>query len=100
MSDAIFGTYVLDSRPSAEFQYEPAKSKLVNSDSSGSSGPRMQFSTPGDELMGNMRYIQDPEDYETAGHQGRLLRIAGYIDLESRVSVRAASEIFGWQINF
>jgi hypothetical protein len=54
----------------------------------------MQFSTPGDELMGNMGYIQDFEGYETAGHQGRLLRLAGCIDLESRVSVRAASDLF------
>ncbi|KFY84055.1 hypothetical protein V500_09653 [Pseudogymnoascus sp. VKM F-4518 (FW-2643)] len=94
--DAIFGTYVLDSRPSAEFQYKPAKSKLVNSDFSGSNGPRMQFSTPGDELMGNMGYIQDPEEYETAGHQGRLFRLAGCIDLESRVSIGCAGAVLNY----
>lgn len=54
----------------------------------------MQFSTPGDEIMGNMGYIQDLEGYETAGHQGRLLRLAGCIDLESRVSVGAATVLF------
>ena len=66
----------------------------MNYDLSGSNDPRMQFSTPGDELMGNMGYIQDVEEYEAAGHQGRLLRLAGCIDLESRISVRAASDIF------
>ncbi|OBT79203.1 hypothetical protein VF21_01764 [Pseudogymnoascus sp. 05NY08] len=94
--DAIFGAYVLDSRPSAEFQYEPAKSKLVNYDLSGSNGPRMQFSTPGDELMGNMGYMQDPEEYEAAGHQGRLLRLAGCIDLESRVSIGCAGAVLSY----
>lgn len=65
----------------------------MNYDLSGSNGPRMQFSTPADELMGNMGYMQDPEEYEAAGHQGRFLRLAGCIDLESRVSVRAANDI-------
>ncbi|KFX88111.1 hypothetical protein V490_07834 [Pseudogymnoascus sp. VKM F-3557] len=94
--DAIFGAYVLDSRPSAEFQYESAKSKLVSWDPSVSNGPRMQFSTPGDELMGNMGYIQDLEGYETAGHQGRLLRLAGWIDLESRVSIGCAGAVMSY----
>ncbi|KFY27431.1 hypothetical protein V493_03503 [Pseudogymnoascus sp. VKM F-4281 (FW-2241)] len=94
--DAIFGAYILDSRPSAEFQYEAAKSKLVSCDLSGSNGPRMQFSTPGDELMGNMGYIQDPEDYEAAGYQGRLLRLAGCIDLESRVSIGCAGAVLNY----
>lgn len=71
----------------------------LNFDLSGSNGPRMQFSTPGDELMGNMGYIQDLDEYEAAGHQGRLLRLAGCIDLESRVSVRTASVILQRQIN-
>ncbi|KFY12425.1 hypothetical protein V491_06792 [Pseudogymnoascus sp. VKM F-3775] len=94
--DAIFGAYVLDSRPSAEFQYEPAKSKLVNYDFNASIGPHIQFSTPSDELMGNMGYMQDPEDYEAAGHQGRLLRLAGCIDLESRVSIGCAGAVMSY----
>ncbi|KFY67615.1 hypothetical protein V496_01506 [Pseudogymnoascus sp. VKM F-4515 (FW-2607)] len=96
--DAIFGAYVLDSRPSAEFQYEPSKSKLVdlNFDLGGSNGPRMQFSTPGDELMGNMGYIQDLDEYEAAGHQGRLLRLAGCIDFESRVSIGCAGAVLSY----
>lgn len=66
----------------------------MNYDLNVSNGPRMQFSTPGDELMRNMGYMQDPEDYEAASHQGRLLRLAGFIDLESRVSVSATNSTF------
>lgn len=60
----------------------------MNLDPRVSETPPMQFSTPGDELVGNMGHIQDFEEHETAGHRGRLLRLAGCIDLESRVSVR------------
>lgn len=86
----MFGSYVLDSRPSAEFQYEAAKGKLVNLDPSfdGDADHKMQFCVPGDELLGNADHIQDYEGQDTKGHQGRLLRLAGSIDLDSRVSVR------------
>lgn len=47
----------------------------------------MQFSIPGDELIGTVAHIQDLDDQEIAGHQGRLLKLAGCVDLESRVSV-------------
>ena len=90
----MFGSYVLDSRPSAEFQYEAAKGKLVNLDPSFEEDEdhRMQFCVPGDELLGNSDHIQDYEDQDTKGHQGRLLRLAGSIDLDSRVSVRFLPE--------
>lgn len=84
---SIFGSYILDSRQSAEFQFESAKNKLVNLDPSSDEAARMQFSIPGDELVGNVAQFQDLDDEETSGHQGRLLKLAGCIDLESRVSV-------------
>lgn len=85
----MFGSYVLDSRPSAEFQYEAAKGKLVNLAPSfeDDQDHKMQFCVPGDDLHGNSDHIQDYDDKKTKGHQGRLLRLAGSIDLESRVSV-------------
>lgn len=85
----MFGSYVLDSRPSAEFQYEAAKGKLKNLDPSFDSDQfhRMQLCVPGDGLRGNSGHIQDYDNQETKGHQGRLLRLAGSFDLESRVSV-------------
>lgn len=87
--EAMFGSYILDSRPSAEFQYEAATGKLVNLDPSfdDDQDHKMQFCVPGDELVGNSDHIQDYEDQETRGHQGRLLKLAGSIDLESRMSV-------------
>lgn len=85
----MFGSYVLDSRPSAEFQYEAAKEKLANLSPTfdGDQDHKMQFCVPGDELHGISHHIQDYDDQETKGHQGRLLKLAGSIDLESRVSV-------------
>lgn len=87
--EAMIGSYVLDSRPSAEFQYEAAKGKLVNLDPyfHEDGDHKMQFCVPGDELLGNADHIQDYEAQDTKGHQGRILRLAGSIDLESRVSV-------------
>ena len=85
----MFGSYVLDSRPSAEFQYEAAKGKLKNLGPSFDSDQvhKMQFCVPGDDLHVNSDQIQDHDNQETKGHQGRLLRLAGSFDLESRVSV-------------
>lgn len=90
LSEAMFGSYVLDARPSAEFQYEAAKGKLVNLDPSfdGDKDHKIQFCVPGEELLGNADHIRDYEDQDTKGHRGRLFRLAGSIDFDSRVSVR------------
>lgn len=84
----MFGSYILDSRASAEFQYEAAKAKLVNlyPGFDGDQDHKVQFCVPGDDLLGS-DHIQDYENQESKGHQGRLLRLAGSIDLESRASV-------------
>jgi DNA mismatch repair protein MSH5 len=79
--DDIYG-YVLDSRPSSEFHYEAAKNKLVNLQLDDNETPRIIFTTPGDDLMGDAQ-----ADQVCTGRQGRLMRLAGWIDLDSKLSV-------------
>jgi DNA mismatch repair protein MSH5 len=75
--DDIFGAYVLDARPSPEFSSEGAKSKLVGLDLAADNGLNIAFTTPGDAMIGDA----------SMGRQGRLMRLAGWIDLDSEVTV-------------
>ncbi|ESZ91643.1 DNA mismatch repair protein Msh6 [Sclerotinia borealis F-4128] len=57
-ANEIFGSYVLDSRPAAEFYYETAKIKLANLDIEGARGVNMTFATPGDDFAGDHNHDQ------------------------------------------
>jgi DNA mismatch repair protein MSH5 len=83
--DSIFGSYVLDSRPSPEFQFEAAKNKLINLDIASEDGPEIVFTTPGDDLISGAGYGQGHSD--SGGRQGKLMRLAGWMDLDSRLTV-------------
>ncbi|KAL8660590.1 MAG: hypothetical protein Q9202_006399 [Teloschistes flavicans] len=77
--------YLLEVRPSPEFGYEAGKAKLCNLHLSSDNAPFAAFVTPGDaesypEYEGN----HEPDHN---GYQGKLLRLAGHIDLESRLTV-------------
>ena len=82
--DDIFGSYVLNALPSGEFSYEAAKNKLVNLELSTDEAPNIIFTAPGDELAGDP-YGQG--DQGCMGRQGRLMRLASSIDLNSRLTV-------------
>jgi hypothetical protein len=84
--DDIFGSYILDSRPSSEFQYENAKNKLVNLELSADEVPNIIFTTPGDELTG--KAADGQVKLAGLGRQGRLMRLAAWIDLDSRLTVQ------------
>jgi DNA mismatch repair protein MSH5 len=82
--DDIFGSYVLNAQPSGDFSYEAAKNKLVNLELSAYEASNIIFTTPVDELAG------DPYghgDHGGMGRQGRLMRLAGRVDLDSRLTV-------------
>lgn len=79
--DEIFGSYILDSRPSSEFQYEVAKNKIVNLELMAGLGQQFVFTTPGDDLDGDGQ------------NQGKLMRLASCIDLESRITARLFSHL-------
>jgi DNA mismatch repair protein MSH5 len=72
--------FLLDVRPPSEFDYKTAKTKLVNLQLGEET--RVSFNVPG-ELGANDHLKED----SVAGHQGQLLRLAGWIDIESRTTV-------------
>jgi DNA mismatch repair protein MSH5 len=72
--------FLLDVRPPSEFYYDAAKSKLITLRLGEDDGTQVIFNVPGDHLGG-----YDAEG--THGQQGQLLRLAGWIDMESRITV-------------
>lgn len=77
--------YVLDRRPSPEFSYEAGKNKLINLRISSDNGPRISIIIAGDPEAADLYSGQ--EGLVSAGRQAKLLRLSGWIDVESRVTV-------------
>lgn len=81
--------YIMELRPSSEFNYEAGKNKLIN----------VPVATHDDHpsfiIPGNSNYEGYDERYQTGftGRQGKLLRLSGRIDLESRLSVGCAGAV-------
>lgn len=75
--------YAFEVRPAVEFKYDAGKNKLVNLRLDQEDGPAIRFTIPNDVL--------DADEYgppgESAGRQEHLLRLAGWIDIESRITV-------------
>ncbi|KAB8291251.1 hypothetical protein EYC80_009938 [Monilinia laxa] len=93
-ANEIFGSYVLDSRPAAEFYYEAAKNKLASLEIEGARGASMILSTPGDDFTGDRK--SDQAELSGTGRQGRLMRLAGWIDLDSRLSIGCAGAVLSY----
>lgn len=74
-------SYLLEVRPPSEFNYDSARTKLVSLRLGEDNGTRFRFNVPGEFAAGN-----HPEESST-GQQGQLLRLAGWVDLESRSTV-------------
>ena len=72
--------FLLDVRPPSEFYYDAAKNKLMTLRLGEDDGAKVTFSVPG----------EHPNSYDSdgaQGQQGQLLRLAGWVDMESRVTV-------------
>jgi len=82
-------------RPNTEFAYESAKNKLVNLKLGMSGGPRVAFVVPDDVVTGDEDNLET-QDTAYAGRQGALLRLAGWIDVESRLTVACAGSIISY----
>lgn len=80
-------SYLLEVRPSSEFGYEGAKSKLVNLDLESETGPGIHFIVPGDILA---------DDDGGARRQEHLLRLASWVDIESRLTVGCAGAVLSY----
>lgn len=74
--------FLLDVRPPSEFYYDAAKSKLANLRLGEDYGTRVRFNVPGEPAI-----VDHPGKESAAGQQGQLLRLAGWVDLESRSTV-------------
>lgn len=74
--------FLLEVRPPSEFFYDAARSKLVNLHLGEEYGTRVNFNVPG-ELGANDNFEED----NIAAQQGQLLRLAGWIDIDSRATV-------------
>ena len=85
--------YQLDLRPGGEFDYTAAKNKLVGLRIGQHGGPRVTFAVPGD-----VRAADGELDYDdgSAASHGQLLKLAGWIDLESQVTVGCAGAILSY----
>lgn len=82
--------FLLDVRPPGEFSFDAAKTKLAALNLEGMAVPQVDFIVPGD--LSPLRN----ESLETNhGQQGRLLRLAGLIDMESRSTV---SHLTKWRL--
>ena len=76
--------FLLDIRPSSEFNYDAARTKLMALRLGEVDGPRVNFIVPGDHLAAH-------DDAGAPGQQNQLLGLAGWIDIESRVTVGQVS---------
>jgi DNA mismatch repair protein MSH5 len=77
--------YRMDYRPNSEFNYEGAKDKLVNLQSILVGGEGVRLLIPGDSLTYDDG--QGHDEFGSTSHQGKLLRISGWINFDSRVSL-------------
>jgi len=78
-------------RPSPEFNYEAGKRKLIDVRTLRQGRPLANFVVPGEDTA----YEEYGDGYETGftRHQGKLLRLSGWVDVESQVSVGCAGAV-------
>jgi len=77
--------FLLETRPHGEFSYDAAKNKLASLRLRDDEVSQRNLIIPGDIRM------EDPafDDTHTPGQQSKLLRLAGSINMESRITVRS-----------
>lgn len=86
--------YLLECRPSAEFGYDSARNKLVGLRIGQRGGPTVTYVVPGDVVT----HDEDLNEVDGgfAGQQGQLLRLSGWINLESKATVGCAGAILSY----
>lgn len=77
--------FILDIRPSAEFHYDAAKAKLIDLRIGSDNGPQLLYLTPGDNV--DTRSGADGVGEDVGSRHAQLLRLASWIDMESRTTV-------------
>jgi DNA mismatch repair protein MSH5 len=92
--DATRLPYLLECRPNAEFGYESARNKLVNLGIGQQGGPSVTYITPGDVV--HEEHVFEGDEARFVGKQGSLLRLAGWINMESRLTVGCAGAVISY----
>lgn len=83
--------YGLEIRPTVEFAYDAARSKLVNLGLN-NEGPKVAYATASEEA--GVDALRDED--ELMGWEAQLLKLAGWIDVESRISVGCAGALLSY----
>lgn len=77
--------YQSDVRPSQEFAYEGAKTKLTSLGTINARNHEIAFLVPGD--PSTVEDEQDHQNFGSTNRQGKLLRLSGWIDLGNRIGI-------------
>lgn len=83
--------FILEYRPSPEFNYEAGKDKLVNLHLFSDGGPEVSFVTPG--VNDSFNDYGDGNEVGCTDRQGKILRLSAWIDMESRLTVGCAGAL-------
>lgn len=86
--------YLLECRPNAEFGYDSSRKRLIGLNIGQRDGPRVTFVVPGDIVPQTGSRTAD--DFELPDRQGQLLRLSGWINLESRLTVGCAGAVLSY----
>ncbi|KAL5397216.1 hypothetical protein PMIN02_002488 [Paraphaeosphaeria minitans] len=83
--------FLLEVRPPSEFSFDAAKGKLATLRFEDDAVPQMNFIVPGD-----LNLLRDESLENAPGQQGRLLRLAGLVDMDSRLTVGCAGALLSY----
>ncbi|EME48663.1 hypothetical protein DOTSEDRAFT_57974 [Dothistroma septosporum NZE10] len=91
-SDQTRLPYLLECRPDAEFKYDVARNKLVNLRIGQEDGPGLTYVVPGD-VVAEQDYHDLRQDAGFAGRHAQLLRLSGWVNMDSRLTVGCAGAV-------
>lgn len=86
--------YILEIRPSQEFNYETGKNMIISNPLLSASGSHISFITPGDAEDHGDDAHWNGADYTS--NQGNLLRLSTKFDIESRLTIGCAGAVISF----
>ena len=88
--------YLLECRPNTEFGYDSARDKLVQLRLGQRDGANVTFVVPGDIVTHDENHADVADHSFLVGRQGQLLRLCGWINMESRLTVGCAGAVLSY----
>ena len=79
--------YILELRPSAEFNYDAGKNKLAALTLLSDDGHHNTLITPDNNSSNHHDEYENQYDPGHSGRYGKLMRLSGRVDLESRLAI-------------